>query len=89
MRGVLTFGTPFNVYLPAITKMSNEILNIMAGLFIMFVMALALSGLVNDYLHSVSDSDDSEPTPLIVFTQDDDNNDWQKDEPIKKIGVFV
>ena len=55
----------------------------------MFVMALALSGLVNDYFHSVSDSDDSEPTPLIVFTQNDDNNDWQKDEPIKKIGVFV
>ena len=52
-------------------------------------MALALSGLVKDYFHSVSDSDDSEPTPLIVFTQNDDNNDWQKDEPIKKIGVFV
>ena len=69
--------------------MSNEILNIMAGLFIMFVMTVALSGLVNDFLQSVSDSDDSEPTPLIVFTQDDDNNDWQKDEPIKKIGVFV
>jgi len=79
MRGVPTFGTPFNVYLPAITKISNEILNIMAGLFIMFVMTVALSGLVNDFLQSVSDSDDSEPTPLIVFTQDDDNNDWQKD----------
>jgi len=51
----------------------------MAGLFIIFVMTLALSGLVNDYLQSVSDSEDSEPTPLIVFTQDDDNNDWQKD----------
>jgi len=79
LRGVLTFGTPFNVYLPAITKMSNEILNIMAGLFIMFVMALALSGLVNDYFHSVSDSDDSDPSPVIIFTQDDDNNDWQKE----------
>ena len=74
MRGVLTFETPPIVYLPAITKMSNEILNIMAGLFIMFVMALALCGLVNDYLQSVSDSDDSDPTPVIVFTQDDDNN---------------
>ena len=42
-------------------------------------MTVALSGLVNDFLQSVSDSDDSEPTPLIVFTQDDDNNDWQKD----------
>ena len=42
-------------------------------------MTVALSSLVNDYLQSVSDSDDSEPTPLIVFTQDDDNNDWQKD----------
>ena len=50
----------------------------MAGLFILFVMALALSGLVNDYLQSVSDSDDSDPTPVIVFTQDDDNSDWQK-----------
>ena len=59
--------------------MSNEILNIMAGLFIIFVMTVALSGLVNDYFQSVSDSDDSDPTPLIVFTQDDDNNDWQKD----------
>ena len=54
-------------------------LNVMAGLFIMFVMAVALSGLVNDYLQSVSDSDDSEPTPVIVFTPDDDNTDWQKD----------
>ena len=51
----------------------------MAGLFIMFVMTVALSGLVNDYLQSVSDSDDSVPTPLIVFTTDDDNSDWQKD----------
>ena len=51
----------------------------MAGLFIMFVMAVVLSGLVNDYLKSVSDSDDSDPTPVIVFTQDDDNTDWQKD----------
>ena len=59
--------------------MSNEILNIMAGLFVMFVMALALSGLVNDYLQSVSDSDDSDPSPVIIFTQDDDNNDWQKE----------
>ena len=59
--------------------MSNEIMNVMAGLFIMFVMTVALSGLVNDFLQSVSDSDDSEPTPLIVFTQDDVNNDWQKD----------
>ncbi len=54
-------------------------LNVMAGLFIMFVMTVALSGLVNDYLQSVSDSDDSAPTPLIVFTQEDDNSDWQKD----------
>ena len=51
----------------------------MAGLFIMFVIALALNGLVNDYLHSVSDSDDSEPSPLIIFTPDDDTTDWQKD----------
>ena len=51
----------------------------MAGLFMIFVMALALSGLVNDYLQSVSDSEDSDPTPLIVFTQEDDNSDWQKD----------
>ena len=59
--------------------MSNEIMNVMAGLFIIFVMTVALSSLVNDYLHSVSDSDDSDPTPVIVFTQDDDNSDWQKD----------
>ena len=42
-------------------------------------MTLALSGLVNDYLQSVSDSDDSDPTPVIVFTPGDDNNDWKKD----------
>ena len=42
-------------------------------------MAVALCGLVSDYLQSVSDSDDSDPTPVIVFTQDDDNTDWQKD----------
>lgn len=59
--------------------MSNEIMNVMAGLFIIFVMTVALSSLVNDYFQSVSDSDDSDPTPVIVFTQDDDNNDWQKD----------
>ena len=56
-----------------------KFLNVMAGLFIMFVMTVALSVLVNDYLQSVSDSEDSDPTPVIVFTQDDDNNDWQKD----------
>ena len=59
--------------------MSNEIMNVMAGLFIIFVMTVALSSLVNDDFQSVSDSDDSDPTPVIVFTQDDDNNDWQKD----------
>ena len=42
-------------------------------------MTVALSSLVNDYLQSVSDSDDSDPTPVIVFTQEDDNSDWQKD----------
>ena len=42
-------------------------------------MTVALSSLVNDYFQSVSDSDDSDPTPVIVFTQDDDNSDWQKD----------
>ena len=47
----------------------------MAGLFVMFIMAVALSGLVNDYLQSISDSDDSDPTSVIVFTPDDDNND--------------
>jgi hypothetical protein len=51
----------------------------MAGLFLMFVMTVALSVLVNDYLQSVSDSEDSDPTPVIVFTPDDDNNDWQED----------
>jgi hypothetical protein len=56
-----------------------KFLIVMAGLFIMFVMTVALSGLVNDYLQSVSDSDDSDATPVIVFTTDDDNNDWQKD----------
>ena len=60
--------------------MSNEIMNVMAGLFIMFVMTVALSGLVNDYLQSVSDSDDSDATPVNVFTTDDDTTeDWQKD----------
>ena len=57
----------------------QKFLNVMAGLFIMFVMTVALSGLVNDYLQSVSNSEDSDPTPLIVFTQEDDNSDWQKD----------
>jgi hypothetical protein len=54
-------------------------MNVMAGLFIIFVMTVALSGLVNNYLQSVSDSDDSDPTPVIVFTPDGDNADWQKD----------
>ena len=51
----------------------------MAGLFLMFVMTIALGSLVNDYVQSVSDSDDSEPTPLIVFSPEDDTTDWQKD----------
>ena len=49
----------------------------MAGLFLMFVMTIALSNLVNDYVQSASDSEDSEPTPLIVFTPEDDNTDWK------------
>lgn len=51
----------------------------MAGLFLMFVMTIALGSLVNDYVQSASDSDDSEPKPLIVFTPDDDTTDWQNE----------
>lgn len=51
----------------------------MAGLFLMFVMTIALGSLVNDYVQSASDSDDSEPQPLIVFTPDDDTTDWKND----------
>ena len=51
----------------------------MAGLFLMFVMTIALSNLVNDYVQSASDSEDSEPTPLIVFTPEDANTDWKND----------
>ena len=51
----------------------------MAGLFLMFVMTLVLSSLLNDYVQSVSDSDHSEPTPLIVFTPEDDYTDWKND----------
>ncbi len=36
----------------------------MAGLFFMFVMTIALGSLVNDYVQSASDSDDSEPKTL-------------------------
>ena len=62
------------------TIVELKFLIVMAGLFIMFVMTVALSGLVNDYLQSVSDSEDSDPTPVIVFTTDDDTTeDWQKD----------
>ena len=57
-----------------------KFLNVMAGLFLMFVMTIALGSLLNDYVQSVSYSDDSEPKPLIVFTTDDDTTeDWQKD----------
>ena len=57
-----------------------KFLNVMAGLFLMFVMTIALGSLLNDYVQSVSDSDDSEQKPLIVFTTDDDTTeDWQKD----------
>ena len=51
----------------------------MAGLFLMFVMTIALGSLVNDYVQSASDSDDSEPKPLIVFTPDDYTTDWKND----------
>ncbi len=51
----------------------------MTGLFLLFVMTIVLSSLVNDYVQSASDSDDSEPTPLIVFTPEDDNTDWKND----------
>ena len=45
----------------------------------MFVMTIVLSSLVNDYVQSASDSDNSEPTPLIVFTPEDDTIDWKND----------
>ena len=51
----------------------------MAGLFLIFVMTIALGSLVNDYVQSASDSDDTEATPLIVFTPEDDTTDWKKD----------
>lgn len=51
----------------------------MAGLFLLFVMTFILGGLLNDYVQSTSESDGSEPTPLIVFTPEDDNTDWKND----------
>ena len=51
----------------------------MAGLFLMFVMTIVLSSLLNDYVQSASDSDDSDPSPVIVFTPEDDTTDWQND----------
>ena len=39
----------------------------MAGLFLMFVMTIALSNLVNDYVQSASDSDDSVARPASVI----------------------
>ena len=39
----------------------------MAGLFLMFVMTIALSNLVNDYVQSASDSDDSGQDPPRLF----------------------
>ena len=57
-------------------------------------MTIALSSLVNDYVQSASDSDDSEPTPLIVFTPEDDNTDWKKGDAawaaamLEKIRMF-
>ena len=51
----------------------------MAGLFLLFVMTIVLSSLVNDYVQSASESDESEPTPLIVFTPEDDITDWKND----------
>ena len=52
----------------------------MAGLFLMFVMAIALGSLVSDYLQSISDSDDPESSPLIVFTPDDDTSEWNGED---------
>ena len=51
----------------------------MAGLFLMFVMTIVLGSMVNDYVQSTSESDGSEPTPLIVFTPEDDATDWKND----------
>ena len=51
----------------------------MAGLFLLFVMTFILGSLLNDYVQSTSESDGSEPTPLIVFTPEDDNTDWKND----------
>ena len=51
----------------------------MAGLFLTFVMMIVLGSLVDDYVQLASDSDDSRPTPLIVFTPEDDNTDWKND----------
>ena len=52
----------------------------MAGLFLMFVMAIAVGSLASDYLQSISDSDDSESSPLIVFTPDDDTSEWNVED---------
>jgi hypothetical protein len=51
----------------------------MAGLFLIFVMMIALGSLLNDYVQSASESDGSEPTPLIVFTPEEDTTDWKND----------
>lgn len=51
----------------------------MAGLFVIFVTTVALANMLSDYVNSANDSDDSDPSPVIVFTPEDDTTDWQND----------
>lgn len=48
----------------------------MAGLFLMFIVTVLCGELLDSYLKSQNDSDDSDTPAAIVFTPDDDAREW-------------
>ena len=49
----------------------------MAGLFLLFIVAVAVCDMVGGFTKTQDEVDGSDCPPLIVFTPDDDAREWE------------
>ena len=49
----------------------------MAGLFFLFIVVVLFAEMLDGYLKSQDNADDSDTSAVIVFTPDDDAHEWE------------
>ena len=50
---------------------------VMAGLFFLFIVVVLFAEMLDGYLKSQDNADDSDTSAVIVFTPDDDAHEWE------------